>query len=100
MAMKLNARALWTRGFKGNGVKVAVLDSGLGPEGRGAGTTIGALQERSDWTADAQDGHDSFGHGSFVASVIGATRRGRGGHHAPLRATLIYSYRESLHGRQ
>lgn len=70
MGMRLNARVLHARGFKGKGVRVAVMDSGL-PKTH---PDITHIAERTDWTDDGKE-DDTIGHGTFVAGVIGGKNR-------------------------
>ncbi len=70
MGMRLNARVLHARGFKGGGVRVGVMDSGV-PKTH---PDIKHIAERTDWTDDgSQD--DTIGHGTFVAGVIAGNNR-------------------------
>lgn len=63
---ELGIRALWDRGYKGQGVKVAVFDTGL------ASSRLDNVKERINWTHEKKN-DDSAGHGTFVASVITGT---------------------------
>lgn len=68
--MKLNARLLHGRGFKGGGVRVGVMDSGL-PKSH---PDFSHVAERTDWTDDGNPS-DTVGHGTFVAGVISGKNR-------------------------
>ena len=70
MGMRLNARVLHARGFKGEGVRVGVMDSGLSKKH----PDIKHIAERTDWT-DSGTEDDTIGHGTFVAGVISGNNR-------------------------
>lgn len=70
MGMRLNARVLHARGFKGDGVRVGVMDSGLSKKH----PDIKHIAERTDWT-DSGTEDDTIGHGTFVAGVIAGKNR-------------------------
>lgn len=60
---ELGVRELWERGFKGQGVKVGIFDTGL------TSSRLTNVKERINWTHEAKN-TDSVGHGTFVAGVI------------------------------
>ena len=66
-AGRVGAPALWERGHRGGGVRVAIFDTGL--DG-GHPDFVGQLEGRTDWTSDGELG-DTVGHGTFVAGVLG-----------------------------
>lgn len=62
----------WDAGYKGQGVKVAVLDSGV--SGNSDVVPIKSINASNEETAD-----DGAGHGTHVAGIIGAQLNGTGG---------------------
>ena len=70
---RLHADALWRLGYRGSGVHVAVFDTGLGD----SQPLLPNVAERVNWT-DEDDVDDRVGHGTFVASVIGAASSAAG----------------------
>ncbi|KAG7400196.1 Membrane-bound transcription factor site-1 protease [Phytophthora boehmeriae] len=62
----LGVRELWDRGFKGQGVKVGIFDTGL------SSTKLTSVKERINWTHEKKN-TDLVGHGTFVAGVISGT---------------------------
>ncbi|VDK82699.1 unnamed protein product, partial [Onchocerca ochengi] len=81
----LDIDKLWDMGYKGQGVKVAVFDTGLGknhPHFR-------QIVERTDWTNE-QTADDGLGHGTFVAGLIASSDHKCDGF-AP--AASIYAYK-------
>lgn len=69
VASRLHAPWLWTKGFTGAHVRVAVFDTGLGQ--RGAPFLNNVMLQR-DWTSD-KSLEDGVGHGTFVASMVAGT---------------------------
>lgn len=59
---------MWNSGFTGQGVKVAIFDTGL-PE---RNSYFKHIKEQTNWTNEKMM-KDSLGHGTFVAGVIGST---------------------------
>jgi membrane-bound transcription factor site-1 protease len=96
MAGRLNARVLHARGFKGKGVRVGIMDSGLPKTHPDIKVSAQShrrcvclthtwnhlsgrahwqhIFERTDWTDDGKE-DDTIGHGTFVAGVIGGKNR-------------------------
>lgn len=76
---QIGAPAAWKAGFEGQGVKVAVLDTGVDA---GHPDLAGRIAESRDFS-DSGSVSDHFGHGTHVASIVGGsgaassgTRRG------------------------
>ncbi|MFI9847795.1 S8 family serine peptidase [Nonomuraea sp. NPDC051941] len=72
---QIGAPAAWARGFTGEGVKVAVLDTGIDaahPD------LAGKVSGRKDFT-DVPDERDLAGHGTHVASIIAGSGAASGG---------------------
>lgn len=69
----------WKR-TKGEGVKVAVLDTGLDRQHAETGDLAGAVEAAEDFTNSRQGWHDgrADGHGTHVAGIIGARENNRG----------------------
>lgn len=61
----LQADVLWNMGITGNGVKVAVFDTGLARKQK----HFRKVKERTNWTNE-KTFEDSLGHGTFVAGLI------------------------------
>src|SRR5256714_8582366 len=61
----VRASKTWDQGYSGNGVGVAVIDTGINPVGDLAGKVVGGI----DLTAE-QNNLDGYGHGTFVAGLI------------------------------
>ncbi|XP_045510195.1 membrane-bound transcription factor site-1 protease [Colias croceus] len=61
----LKADVLWSLGVTGEGIKVAVFDTGLSRNH----PHFGRIRERTDWTGE-KTLDDALGHGTFVAGVI------------------------------
>lgn len=62
----LGVRALWDRGYRGQGVKVGIFDTGL------SSSKLANVKERINWTHEKKN-TDLVGHGTFVAGVISGT---------------------------
>ncbi|MBO4256653.1 S8 family serine peptidase [Streptomyces griseorubiginosus] len=66
---QINAPAAWKAGYEGQGVKVAVLDTGVDaahPD------LAGRIAEAKDFSGSGNT-VDHFGHGTHVASIVGGT---------------------------
>ncbi|HKY78011.1 MAG TPA: S8 family peptidase [Acidimicrobiia bacterium] len=70
----VRASATWERGYTGQGVGVAVIDTGINPVGDLAGSLVGGV----DLTSEANN-VDSFGHGTFIAGLIAGSGSGSNG---------------------
>lgn len=66
---KLNAGYMWSQGYSGASVKVAIFDTGLNVES----TRFKHIVERSNWTDEPDELCDLLGHGTFVAGMIGSS---------------------------
>ncbi|RKE17618.1 S8 family serine peptidase [Streptomyces sp. TLI_171] len=75
---QIGAPAAWAAGLGGQGVKVAVLDTGIDDQHP---DLTGQVDARRNFTADTvdEDVHDAVGHGTFVASEIAGTGKASGG---------------------
>ena len=62
----VGADRLWTEGVEGEGVTVAVVDTGITPVNDLAGRVIGGI----DFSGEDDPYDDNFGHGTFVAGII------------------------------
>lgn len=62
----VGADRLWSEGVDGDGVTVAVVDTGIAPVADLAGRVIGGI----DFSTDDDPYDDAFGHGTFVAGLI------------------------------
>ena len=63
-----NAKYLWDKGYKGQGVKVAIFDSGLTDKTK----QFKNVKERTNWTTE-KSLEDPIGHGTYVAGIIGGS---------------------------
>ncbi len=75
---QIGAPAAWAAGLGGDGVKVAVLDTGIDDQHP---DLAGQVDARRNFTAETpdEDVHDAVGHGTFVASEIAGTGAASGG---------------------
>lgn len=64
----LQADLLWNSGYTGQGIKVAIFDTGLPESDR----HFKFVKERTNWTNEKML-DDGLGHGTFVAGVVGST---------------------------
>ncbi|WP_329505168.1 S8 family serine peptidase [Streptomyces chiangmaiensis] len=66
---QINAPTAWKAGYEGQGVKVAVLDTGVDANHPDLAGRIAAAE---DFSGSGNTG-DHFGHGTHVASIVGGT---------------------------
>ncbi|MGH8991173.1 MAG: S8 family peptidase, partial [Acidimicrobiia bacterium] len=69
----VGADDLWAEGIDGEGVAVAVIDTGVKPVADLAGRVVGGVDLSGENGSDIEDGNpydDGFGHGTFVAGLI------------------------------
>ncbi|MGH9043112.1 MAG: S8 family peptidase [Acidimicrobiia bacterium] len=69
----VGADDLWAEGVDGEGVTVAVIDTGVKPVADLAGRVIGGVDVSGEEGPDIDDGNpydDGFGHGTFIAGLI------------------------------
>ncbi|MGI5139266.1 MULTISPECIES: S8 family serine peptidase [unclassified Streptomyces] len=72
---QINAPTAWNAGFEGQGVKVAVLDTGVDASHP---DLAGRIAEAKDFSGSGNT-VDHFGHGTHVASIVGGTGAASGG---------------------
>ena len=70
IASLVHASALWRRGYRGAGVSVAVLDTGLSKQHPHFSDIAATL----DFTDENQPNDQTIGHGTFVAGVIASSK--------------------------
>lgn len=72
---QIGAPAVWKAGYRGESVKVAVLDTGAD---QSHPDLAGRIAEAKDFSGSSGTG-DAFGHGTHVASIVGGSGAASGG---------------------
>jgi subtilisin family serine protease len=72
---KIEAPAAWTLGYRGDGVKVGIFDSGIDLEHP---DLAAAIDGGVDLVGDGHGLDDCNGHGTHVAGIVGARDNGKG----------------------
>ncbi|MFI6123353.1 S8 family serine peptidase [Streptomyces sp. NPDC051064] len=72
---QIGAQAAWEGGYRGEGVKVAVLDTGVDASHP---DLVGRITQAKDFSGSSGTG-DAFGHGTHVASIVGGSGAASGG---------------------
>lgn len=67
----LNADAIWQLGYSGQGVRVAIFDTGLAEDH--PHFKRGRIKDRTNWTEEKSK-NDGIGHGTFVAGIIASSQ--------------------------
>ncbi|MET0236787.1 MAG: S8 family serine peptidase, partial [Kibdelosporangium sp.] len=76
---QVGAPQAWQRGFRADGVKVAVLDTGYDANHPDLKSKVDSA---ADFTGEGEPGKDTVGHGTHVASTIAGTGAASGGRYA------------------
>ncbi|MFF4974183.1 S8 family peptidase [Streptomyces sp. NPDC001083] len=72
---QINAPTAWKAGYEGQGVKVAILDTGVDANHP---DLVGRVADAKDFSGSTST-NDAFGHGTHVASIVGGTGAASGG---------------------
>jgi subtilisin family serine protease len=70
VAREINADNMWSDGYTGKGVGVALIDSGVAPVPNIAANLVNGPDLSLDATGGPNDGIDAFGHGTHMAGII------------------------------
>ncbi len=75
---QIGARSLWDQGYTGQGVNVAVIDTGIAPVESltGEGKIVAAVDFSSDAANSATAFTDAHGHGTFISGIIAGSEPG------------------------
>ena len=75
---KVDAPGAWSLGFRGNGVKVAIFDTGIDVEHSDLVVAGGVnFAENANGAVDPANFDDCHSHGTHVAGIVGARNNGR-----------------------
>jgi serine protease AprX len=72
IARAMGADSYWAQGFKGAGVGVAIIDTGVAPVGPLATSAVAGPDLSFDSQVPALAHNDAFGHGTHLAGIINA----------------------------
>ena len=69
---KINARSMWTKGYTGKGVNVALIDTGVAPVAAlsGADKVVATVDLSTEANTPGAQFLDTFGHGTHMAGII------------------------------
>ena len=76
VSYEIKADAAWAQGFEGNGVDVAVVDTGVSPVPGLARRIVANVDFSSDAQNPALRNLDAYGHGTHIAGIIAAKADG------------------------
>lgn len=77
----IGSQYAWVNGYTGDGIKVTVIDSGLGRESDGQHEDLNVPDNRRSFTSSKESHtYDKMGHGTHVSGLVGASLgNGKGG---------------------